>query len=215
MCGRYANHVTAMLAWEGVIGEWPPETPPLSFNIAPTQTVPVFLHRSTIGMRWGLVPHWSKEIGKFATFNARIESIATKPAFRNAWSRSQRCLIPARGYYEWKLESGKKQPYFIHPPDEGPLMFGGLWEKWRSEQAELLSCTIITQPAAGSIRPIHDRMPLMLAPSQGEVWLRGSVDEVASALKINRPPELEFHRVGTRVNNPRNGGAELVLPMVG
>jgi putative SOS response-associated peptidase YedK len=128
MCGRYANHVSEMRSWARILQDWPTDVA-LSWNIAPSQTVPAFTGPQGVGMRWGLVPHWSKEsTPKYATFNARVESVADKPAFRNAWGKSKRCLIPAQGYYEWRKEEKAKQPYFIRSVDGEPMVFGGIWE---------------------------------------------------------------------------------------
>ena len=112
MCGRYANHVEVMGEWLGILGDWPGESA-TGFNVAPTQPVPVACNDGTRTMRWGLVPRWSKEAApKYATFNARLESAADKPAFRDAWRQSRTCLLPALGYYECRSEQGIKQPYF-------------------------------------------------------------------------------------------------------
>ncbi len=155
MCGRYANHVKDMGAWADILEDWPTDVT-LGYNIAPTRTVPAFYQDreqdSTrgIGMRWGLVPAWSREINpKFATFNARSETMAEKPTFRTAWKKSQTCLVPALGYYEWQGPKGNKQPYFIRMKNREPLVMAGLWDCWKQDQEVLFSCTIITRPSEG------------------------------------------------------------------
>ena len=120
MCGRYSNHVKAMLDWAELLGDWPDEVVQ-SDNVSPTQSIAVFTHEGGAAMRWGMVPNWSREVtSKYATFNARIESVADKPTFKHAWKNAQRCIVPALGYYEWRTEAGSKQPYFIH--GQSPLL---------------------------------------------------------------------------------------------
>lgn len=148
---------------------WPGDIP-TSNNVRPTMTIPVVTAEDTKAMRWSLVPHWSKEISnRYAMHNARIETVDSKPAFRDPWRKMQRCLIPAAGYYEWTPVPGrpKKQKIYIQNRGEGCLFFAGLWDKWN----DLLSCTIITQPAAPEIAHIHDRMPVMLGIELGKSWL--------------------------------------------
>lgn len=203
------------------------------YNIAPTDQVPVVLERSTDGdrtaprrrleaMRWGLVPSWAKDVSIGSRqFNARVESLADKPAFRSALER-RRCLLPASGYYEWQKVDGPggrkaaKQAYYLTPADGTLLAFAGLWEFWRSPDGEpVRSATIITVPAVGRMQQIHDRMPLALAPQDWDSWLSltGGAESVADLLA---PPaeavvdRLEFRPVGPRVGNVRNDDAELV-----
>lgn len=126
MCGRFANHVAAMRDWADILGEWPANVT-LGYNITPSQTIPIFTASGGLVARWGLIPSWSnKASNKYATFNARIESITEKPTFRGAWGSRQRCLIPALGYCEWKTEHGTNQPYFVVAVDKSPLVFAGL-----------------------------------------------------------------------------------------
>jgi len=124
VCGRFVNHIQALRGWLDILGDWPADIP-TGYNVAPTQTVPAVQAQGTFPMRWGLVPAWSKEVSpKYATFNARLESASTKPAFRNAWTHSQTCLLPALGYYEWCTEQGAKRPYFVHAAKkQGLLVF--------------------------------------------------------------------------------------------
>jgi len=163
-------------------------------------------------MRWGLVPHWAKDIRiGYSTINARLETARTKPAFRAAW-KHRRCLIPSSGYYEWKAhDANTKQPYFIHSLEAPVLFFGGLWEQWQSpEGGELLTYSILTRDADGPLREVHDRMPLMLSPAVLNDWLNGDADH-AMAVACSAPlPELSFHAVGKAVGSPRNNAPHLI-----
>jgi len=143
------------------------------YNICPAQDIPVIVQQN--GLRrlemhqWGLIPFWSKESNPI--INARAETVLGKPSFRQAF-RKRRCLIPATGLYEWGKEDGLKQPYFIRLKDESPMAFAGLWEEWRSSDRELRrTCTILTVAANSFIQAIHHRMPVILSPTSGSMWL--------------------------------------------
>ena len=175
--------------------------------------------RFLVSFRWGLVPHWADSPKVAATMiNARAETVATKPAFRDALQR-RRCLIPANGFYEWtKAADGSKQPHFISPPAGELLAFAGLWETWRDKTdptaPPLKSCTIITRPAEGSITQLHDRMPLALPRDAWDPWLASdtSAQEV-TALLHSDPPPLDFRAVTTRVNAVANNDEGLLAPV--
>ena len=146
--------------------------------------------------------------------NARLETAAEKPAFRSAW-KARRCLVPASGYYEWRLEAGIKQPYLIHDPDSPVLMFAGLWENWKTPEGDWLqSFAIITRGATDPMQQLHDRTPLMLSPIVLHDWLHGSVDQAAAiALSASPPPALAWYPVGRAVSNPRNNDRRLIEPL--
>lgn len=176
------------------------------YNIAPTQDVPVVRHgeggeRAFASIRWGLVPAWAKEIGGSAPLiNARAETIAEKPSFRDAFQR-RRCLIPSDGFYEWKTENGEKQAYRIARPNDEPFAFAGIWEQWRSAQGEMLeSCAIVTTDASAQIAEIHHRMPVILSPAAYEEWLTTP----ANALLAPYTGELQTYAVGPDVNKVAN-----------
>ena len=214
MCGRYANYIRDLGDWEKILGDWPDDIV-LGYNIAPTQTVPVFIdHKDQhkgMSMRWGLVPSWSKEPApKFATFNARSETVAEKPAFRTAWEKSQTCLIPALGYYEWKGEKGSKQPYFIRTKNSEPLVMAGLWDYWRGDDLELYSCTIITQPAVGQLTEVHARMPVTLELRQAEAWLKDGINRFNLIVKQQHTDRLDIYPVSKTVNRSTSEGEELI-----
>jgi putative SOS response-associated peptidase YedK len=196
--------------WSELMQDWPEEAE-LGYNIAPTQMIPAFTAEHGKAMRWGMIPPWSKEpSSKYATFNARSESVAEKPAFRHAWNKSQTCLVPALGYYEWKGAKGNKQPYFIRPKNEAPLVMAGLWEQWSGPDQLLYSCTIITQPSNGKLAELHSRMPLMLKLDQAEQWLNDGV-AVFDAL-LNEPDidQLIYYPVDKSVNKSTNEGEHLI-----
>jgi putative SOS response-associated peptidase YedK len=192
-----------------------------NYNVAPTQDVYAVLVdggvRRLEALHWGLVPFWAKSPSAGnRMINARAESVATKNAYRSAF-RKRRCIIPADGFYEWKVVPGQKQkqPFFIHRPDDEPMAFAGLWEVWRNPATpgeELHSCTVITGEANEKMATVHDRMPVMLPPSAWETWLDPAVDDLDLLGKflVPAPPDLiELRPVSTEVNNVRNTGAHL------
>lgn len=215
MCGRYSEHVKKMRGWADLLSEWARYERERR-NIAPTQTVGVISTQGLQSMRWGLVPAWSSEpTTKYATFNARLEDVANKPAFRAAWKQSRRCLIPAGGYYEWKTVGGRKQPYFVHRKDDGPVVFGGLWEHWSDPQTgeSVLSCSILTKPPTGSLAELHSRMPVMLAPEDAQSWLAGDTAAGARIADAANDDGMGFYAVSPRVNNSRVEGEDLTRPL--
>jgi putative SOS response-associated peptidase YedK len=150
------------------------------------------------------VPSWAPDPSfGYRTINARVESAASRPAFRDAL-RERRCLVPADGFYEWADRGGFKQPYYLTPADGGPFGFAGLWERWRDpEGAVLESCTLLTTEAAAPIRELHERMPIVVAPELYGDWLDPSGREPApllDALRGTPPPRFDFHAVSLRVN---------------
>ncbi len=224
MCGRFVASTPPdqLAAYFGAeqLGETVLEP---SFNVAPTNDVYTVSEQDGVRVldvaRWGLVPFWAKDprIGN-RMINARVETIATKNAYRKPFQR-QRCIIPADGFYEWTMLEGhdKKTPMFIRRVDGAPFAFAGLWDTWRDAEGEVLrTCTILTGPANEAIRPIHDRMPVMLPPSAWDTWLDrdvGDPDELQKLL-VPAPPELlTLHPVSTEVNNPRNRGEQLIEPV--
>jgi len=148
--------------------------------------------------------------------NARAETVAEKPSFRTAFRR-RRCLIPADGFYEWQKLDGQKQPYYIHPRREDqPFLFAGLWEHWQGEGGETIeSCTILTTIANDLVRPLHDRMPVILDPADFDFWLNPDAqnsDALQPLLKPYRSAAMACYEVGRYVNNPRNDGPDCIAP---
>jgi putative SOS response-associated peptidase YedK len=156
-------------------------------------------------MRWGLIPRWwKKSLKKLpATFNARAETVAEKPMFRDAFKRN-RCLIPASGYFEWHTTSEGKQPYYITHPNGSLLSFAGLWDEWhdRVKNEKIASCTIIVTDANVFTRTIHDRMPVILDPENIGPWLKG--DAGTELLKSAAEEALRMWPVSKRVSKPGN-----------
>jgi putative SOS response-associated peptidase YedK len=189
------------------------------YNLTPGQAVAVVREhdgrRRIDALQWGLVPFWAKDasIGR-KLVNARLDSVAVKPAFREAWTR-RRCLIPASGFYEWSEPiGGRKRPHFIRPGDEPLLALAGLWERWRTPTGEKLeTCVIVTTDANAQLAKVHDRMPLLIPRDAHALWLdpRSSVDDVARL--VERTPALEVHAVGFGVNDPRQDDATLIAPV--
>lgn len=224
MCGRFTNEMTwAELHALYSIHDAPPATSNVQprYNIAPTQEVD-FAHLDRAGNielnrgRWWLVPHWAKELPKAAMFNARIETIDTSPAFRDAF-KARRCLIPADGYFEWttNAEDGKKDPWLLEMPDGQPFSFAGVWA--HNDNLGVTSCTIITAPAVEEISHIHTRMPVILSPEAYGAWLDTDVqgtDAKALLLDAQIDSRLTFIRVGRAVNNSRYEGTDTKMPLI-
>ncbi|PJJ72174.1 putative SOS response-associated peptidase YedK [Diaminobutyricimonas aerilata] len=221
MCGRFAviqsqDDLADLFEIERVAED----VPPPSYNIAPTERVPVVLEsakegsegRRLEGARWGLVPSFAKDISVgVRAFNARVETIATNGMFKTAYVK-RRAIVPAAGYYEWQKLADGKQPYFLHPADGSPLAFAGLYEWWKNpaDGQWLLSTTIITRPATGELEEIHDRMPLFLAPELWGDWLdprsKPSEELVQHALDAGSRigDGFELRPVGSAVGPTRN-----------
>lgn len=220
MCGRYTNHAT----WAQVHAFTAPLTvavpdadPEPAFNIAPSQPAWVIVGEDgqarAARLRWGLLPGWAKDpkIG-YSTFNARIETADTKPAFRAAW-KARRCLVVATGYYEWTEEDGVKQPWWIHP-DGGLMLFAGLWERNTHIAAEPVdSFTVLTCPAEGPVAKLHARMPLSLTRNVLRDWLLDSAAHAGAIAAAAPAVPVRFHRVRREVGNPRSQGPGLVEPV--
>ena len=184
------------------------------FNIAPTQPVPVVRmtpqqavpQRQFVVLHWGLVPSWAGDpaIGN-RMINARAETAADKPAFRTAMRR-RRCLVVADGFYEWQKAGKVRRPMFIHMRDDQPFAFAGLWESWEgADHSALESCTILTTSANDLVRPIHDRMPVIVAPEDYGRWLDPAVEKPEPILPLlsSYPSEpMEAYAVSTWVNSP-------------
>ena len=244
MCGRYASSRQP----EDLVEEFEirnPELPRLEpdWNVAPTKEVYAVVERPPSGsdddaqperqlrvLTWGLVPFWAKDpaVGN-RMINARMETVAEKPAYRRAFER-RRAILPADGYFEWyptdeRTAAGKprKQPYFIRPRDGGLLAMAGLYEIWRDPAKTeddptrfRWTCTVLTTSAEDSLGHIHDRMPLMLAPDRYDAWLDPRHEDRSDLLGLLEPAapgRLEVFPVSTLVSNVRNNGPELIDPL--
>jgi putative SOS response-associated peptidase YedK len=168
-------------------------------------------------MQWGLIPSWAKDpkIGN-KLINARAETLAEKPSFRNAFKR-RRCLVIADGFYEWQKLEKRKQPYYIKMQNGKPFAFAGLWESWQASPKEaIVSCTIVTTAANSLMKPIHDRMPVILSLDECDRWLDSSVSEpqvLQSLLKPYNSEAMQAIPVSSTVNSPANERAECINPL--
>ena len=222
MCGRYELHShPAAIALTFTLAH-PPDIHP-RYNIAPTTDVPVVRvnphgHRELVRMRWGLVPRWAKDPSIGAKMiNARGETIADKPSFRMAYRR-HRCLLPADGFYEWMPVPGaggapaRKQPVHVGMKDGALFGMAGLYERWRSPEGEIVdTCTIVTTAANTRLRPVHDRMPLIVAPAHYARWLDPGIDDVADLIVPFPSEEMAYYPISARVNNVHHDDASLIL----
>lgn len=230
MCGRIvlareSNELLELFELEEIA----PGSDILSYNLAPTQQLPIVVEREIEGMpsrqmhpaRWGLVPAFAKDLTGPPLFNARIESVLEKPSFRDA-ALLKRCVIPASGYFEW-TQTEPKTPLYIYPP-EGMLGFAGIYWWWRDPQKSatdpdrwLLTCSILTKEAAPKLATIHDRSPVMLSPDSLAAWMAPDFEtspELLSALQAESDEvaqELSFHEVSRAVGNVNNNSPDLIV----
>jgi putative SOS response-associated peptidase YedK len=220
MCGRYVI-TSAPEAIRALFRYSEQPNFPARYNVAPTQPVPIVRIQEGVRgfalVRWGLIPSWVKDPRGFTLLiNARGETVLDKPAFRNAMRR-RRCLFPADGFYEWKADGGRKRPYFIHPRQGGPIAFAGLWETWIGPNGEEVeTACIVTTAANRMLAPIHDRMPVVIAPEAFDLWLDSAEAEVATAAALIAPaPESLFEAVEVSAagNRTANDGPSLIEPL--
>ena len=221
MCGRYFLHSNAAALTE-LFGEMPMPRLAARYNIAPTQPVPIVRQdangrREMVLVRWGLIPGWSKgPDSRFSMINARLESVAQKPAYRNAF-RYRRCLVPADGFYEWRAAADGKQPYALRPRDGRPLALAGLWEHWQdAEGNEIESCSVLVRDANDQVRAVHDRMPVTINPESFDLWLdihSQNPRPIETLLAAQQMPDLNLYPVSRALNSPRNDRADLLDPL--
>jgi putative SOS response-associated peptidase YedK len=222
MCGRFTQeHSNAELA-DLFEAEPLTEDPGGRFNIAPTDPASVVVERHERRVlttyRWGLVPHWAKDPSIGTRFiNARAETLATSGAFRDPFAR-HRCLVPADGFYEWRRDPGRRQPFLFHAPDDEPLAFAGLWSGWHDPETDrvLRTFTIVTSAANDLMAPIHDRMPVVIPREAWAMWLDPTLEDIGELQGLLLPMAdygLEGYPVDTLVNNVRNDGPALIVPL--
>jgi putative SOS response-associated peptidase YedK len=221
MCGRFARtsprqilEATFGLAIDPAIDLRP------RYNVCPGEPVLAVVsdgHDRRAGwLRWGLVPFFAKDAkGGPRAINARVETAATNPTFRDAFRR-HRCLVPADGFYEWRGEGPGRAPHYVRAAAGGPFAFAGLWDRWRPADGgePLVTCALLTQPADPTLADIHDRMPVIVPPDAFGAWLDRSVVEpeaIRGVLAAMRPPPWVVHPVSRLVNSPRNDAPELIL----
>ena len=220
MCGRFYLDVQAdELAEYFDLPTLPNLTP--RYNIAPSQDVTAIRvgeqGREWMSLHWGLIPFWAKDKKiAYRTINARAETADTKPSFRAAF-KHRRCLIPASGFFEWVPGKDGKQPYCIHPKESKLFAFAGLYEHWQNTAGETIdSCTILVTEANAVVAPVHDRMPVILQPSDFALWLdpeTSDAGQLKSLLKPYPDQQTDLYPVSRHVNNPRNDDAECIKPI--
>jgi len=218
MCGRFELHsafeiIARLFGLSGGLITLPP-----SYNIAPGADIAIIVNEAGKNKpalcRWGFVPSWGKDLKEgYKMINARAETVAEKPSFCQAFSRS-RCLVVADGFYEWKNVGGKKVPYYIHRMDGEPFGMAGICNQWVSPEGEQV-CTsaIITTGANELVAPLHDRMPVILPRESSGLWLDPAVHEKETLLPVLKPcpsDELEIYEVSSAVNSPKNDTMENV-----
>jgi putative SOS response-associated peptidase YedK len=220
VCGRFA-----LFAMPELLAEYFALAEPVAlaprYNLTPGQDIAAVRvdragRRRLHALRWGLIPFWAKDaaIGR-RLVNARLDGVATKPAFREAFTR-RRCLIAASGFYEWaQVANGKRQPYFVRASAEPLLAFAGLWERWRgADGAQTVeTCVIVTTAANEALAAIHDRMPVMLTRAAQDVWLDATSSVETIAALAAEGPEIEAWPVTAAVNDPRNDDERVIAPL--
>lgn len=215
MCGRFAvtlPHDAMAQLFNAAPANDLPDVP--SYNTCPTTQIHVVqsgARRLLRPMRWGFIPHWyEKPSGGPLLINARAETIAQKPAFRDA-CRSRRCLIPCSGFYEWTKDTdGNRLPWYIRRADGQPMVFAGIWQDWGTGSEQMRSCAMVTIGANTPMRSIHHRMPVILEQQTWGKWL-GEEGFGAASLMHPAPDEiLQFHRVSTDINSNRSVGPDLI-----
>lgn len=222
MCGRFTQTATPeVIAEQFAVADTPLFKP--RYNIAPSQAVaairinPNTTARTLVMLRWGLIPSWAKDpkIG-YQCINAKAETVAEKPSFRSAFKK-RRCLIVATGFYEWRADGRTKQPMWIGLKNKRPFAFAGLWEHWTPAEGTLLeTCTIITTEPNDFMRPIHNRMPVILPPVSYGQWLDPNFQQIERLNALLRPypsEELTSFPVSTLVNNPRHDVPQVLEPV--
>lgn len=217
MCGRYALTSEAAELVEAF------DVPVLAFehrpryNIAPGQDAPVLgedRRGRRLGlMRWGLIPSWAREAGA-GHINARAESVLEKPSFQESFLR-RRCLLPANGFYEWKRQGAGTVPFWYHDPEDRLLTFAGIWDRWARGDDTRHTFAILTTDANEDVRPIHDRMPVIVDAGARSLWLdrEAAVESVRALLVPSPTGTLEGYQVSTRVNRPAQDDSGLVEPV--
>ena len=223
MCGRYRLSRRKQIIeerFDAVPGEedWGPR-----YNIAPTQPIPVIRQnprepvRELSLVRWGLIPSWAKDTSAAASMiNARSETAAAKPAFRDAL-RFRRCLVPADGFYEWSRTGRAKQPYYFEVNEGELFAFAGIWDRWRDPSGNALeTCLILTTTPNAVTSPVHDRMPVILDPNNYDLWLDPGMNDGGTVSELLKPydaRQMRCYPVSSRVNNVANGDEGCSAPV--
>ena len=214
MCGRFAFYSPAE-ATAALFGAGSADPCDARYNIAPTQDIAAIRldaqgNSQWVFLRWGLIPFWAREasIGN-RMINARAETVAEKPSFRNAY-KQRRALILANGFYEWHREGDVKTPWYISQASDEVFAFAGLWEDWTDKETgeSLQTTTIVTTAANEFMSQLHSRMPVILTPESAQRWMAGDMDLLAEASAIY--PSMQAWPVDRKVNIARNQGVDLI-----
>ncbi|MFC3616278.1 SOS response-associated peptidase [Lutimaribacter marinistellae] len=219
MCGRFAITLPPDAMAQLFEAQPANDLPPVpNFNVCPTNRIHAIRAgeggRQLQSMRWGFLPHWYKsETDGPLLINARAETIAEKPAFRDA-CRHRRCLLVATGFYEWTKDAdGKRVPWYIRRSDGAPIAFAGIWQDWGPEDARQRTCAIVTTQANKHMGQIHHRMPLILEADDWALWLGEAGKGAATLMQPGGEEVLDFHRVDPAVNSNRASGPDLIEPL--
>lgn len=221
MCGRFVQDISPSQLTQ-TYGLASAPRLPSRYNIAPSQQVAAVRPsedggQSLVRLRWGLIPSWAKDINVgYKMINARSETAHEKPSFRQAL-KSRRCVIPANGFYEWQKAGKSKIPHYIRLTENQVMSFAGLWDRWASPDGQVIeSCTILTTEANDLLRPIHDRMPVILSQNDLGRWLRpGHLDaaELSDLFRPYSPATMDEYVVTMDVNSPSNDSRDNILPV--
>ncbi|TXH38761.1 MAG: SOS response-associated peptidase [Rhodospirillaceae bacterium] len=218
MCGRYVFISNVDAIKQLFLFDNLPNLAP-RYNIAPTQQIPIVRStgdgREMVNVRWGLLPFWLKEAPKGPpVINAKAEGIEAKPMFRAAIAK-RRCLVPADGFYEWKGPKDDKQPYLIRLATRTPFAFAGVWERWKSPEGEIDSAAILTCEPNSLMAEIHNRMPVILDPSEFDAWLSDKTPQAEIGGMIDPFPaeQMRAEPVSKAVNSVKNVGPECIEPL--
>ncbi len=216
MCGRFSLGLVYGFSTRFGVPEDPNLVP--RYNIAPFQQIPVIVSESPNSlhwMRWGLVPRWAKGEGfGLKLINVRSESALEKPMFKPLLNHN-RCLIPATGFYEWQRQGSRKRPFHIRLPGSEFFSMAGIYDVWNKADQDLVTCSILTTKANGAVAAVHDRMPVLLSPSDEQVWLTKAVlsEDVLRELFTPYPSaDLEVYPVSDLVNDPRVDDPSMIVP---
>jgi putative SOS response-associated peptidase YedK len=223
MCGRYASarSVQDLAATFGIAADDVDDLPAPDWNVAPTKPVPAVVVRdgrpALTSLRWGLVPSWAPSpTGGATLFNARIETVEAKPAFRDA-VHARRCLLPADGWYEWaRFPDGRRVPHFLSAADGGPVAFAGVWEAWRDAEGRVLrSVAVLTGAAEGHLAQVHDRAPVVVDAAQWTRWLDPDerFERIRPLLRPTPADRIRVWPVGDAVGDVRASGSGLAAPV--
>jgi putative SOS response-associated peptidase YedK len=224
MCGRYRLSRRKQIIEEHFdTADWQDDWSP-RYNIAPTQPVPVIRQhpkepvREISQMRWGLIPNWARDASiASGTINAKSETAATKPAFRDPL-KLRRCLIPADGFYEWRKTGTAKQPFCFEVNDGGLFAFAGLWDGWKDSSGNWVrTCSILTTTPNAVTSAVHDRMPVILHPDSYDLWLDPAMQNVTAISELLKPFDARLMRcypISTRINHVANDDEECSRPVV-